>query len=139
MQTQNLSEEEMLHLAAVAFGRRGGSRRSPAQLAALARNRRNCDGRKPTTPDGIARKALRNALEAILGKPLPKEGPVARIVHKMSSANVVRRVWPAVAEKLPPSEIVAVHEKVEELIKVLESTGGKSSARSASDDGSNNQ
>lgn len=134
MQTQNLSEEEMLHLAAVAFGRRGGSRRSPAQLAALAKNRRNCDGRTPTTPDGIARKALRNALEAIFGKPLPKEGAVARLVHKMSSARTLRRVWPAVAEQLPPNEIEPVRAKMEALVAVLETTGGPAARRAPSQD-----
>jgi len=131
MQTQNLSEEEMLHLAAVAFGRRGGSRRSPAQLAALARNRRNCDGRKPTTPDGIARKALRNALEAVFGKPLTKEGPIAKVIHKMSSANVIRKAWPDVERLLPPSSVEDINEKVVALIDVLERDGGPTSRRLA--------
>lgn len=135
MQTTHIPTDEeyqaMLRTVMSRMGQKGGRSKSKAKLDAIAENRKKGDGRKPTTPDGIARKALRNALEGIFGKPLPKEGPVSRIVHKMSSANVVRRVWPTVAENLPPSEIIAIHEKVEELIKILESTGGKSSARNA--------
>ena len=85
-------------------GAKGGLSKSPAKLAALAANREHSDGRPPSTPDGIARLAFRKKLEELFGKPLPKEGPVAKLVHKMSSAAVVRRAWQEMArdnESLP--------------------------------------
>ena len=85
-------------------GAKGGLSKSPAKLAALAANREHSDGRPPSTPDGIARLAFRKKLEELFGKPLPKEGPVAKLVHKMSSAAVIRRAWQEMArdnESLP--------------------------------------
>ena len=85
-------------------GAKGGLSKSPAKLAALAANREHSDGRPPSTPDGIARLAFRKKLEELFGKPLPKDGPVAKLVHKMSSGAVVRRAWQEMArdnESLP--------------------------------------
>ncbi len=102
-------------------GAKGGASRSEAKLAALARNRENSDGRTPSTPDGIARLPLRKALEGIFGKPLPKDGPVAKLVHKMSSGAVVRRAWPLVAPNVPPDRIEEIAGLVEALARVLDS------------------
>lgn len=82
-------------------GAKGGLSRSEAKLAAVARNIALSDGRTPSTPDGIARLPLRKALESVFGKPLPKQGPIAKLVHKMSSARVLRKTWPAVEQDIP--------------------------------------
>jgi len=103
----------------------GGRSRSDAKLAALAKNRESSDGRTPTTPDGVARLPLRKALESVFGKPLPKDGPVAKLVHKMSSGAVVRRAWPLVAPEIPPERNEEIAGLVETLAAVLDSLRAK--------------
>lgn len=112
----------------------GGRSRSDAKLAALAKNRESSDGRSPTTPDGVARLPLRKALESIFGKPLPKEGPVAKLVHKMSSGAVVRRTWPLVAPDVPPERSEEIAALVERLASVLDSIRAQRAAPSQEDD-----
>lgn len=102
-------------------GAKGGLSRSEAKLAAVARNIALSDGRTPSTPDGIARLPLRKALEGIFGKPLPKDGPVAKLVHKMSSGAVVRRAWPLVSPNVPPDRNEEIAGLVEALARVLDS------------------
>jgi hypothetical protein len=107
--------------SAARAGSIGGRSTSEAKLAAIAKNREKSDGRAPTTPDGIARLPLRKALEGIFGKPLPKEGPVAKLVHKMSSAAVVRRAWPLVEPTVPEDRRAEIGALVEKLAATLES------------------
>lgn len=107
--------------SAVRAGSIGGRSTSEAKLAAIAKNREKSDGRAPTTPDGIARLPLRKALEGVFGKPLPKDGPVAKLVHKMSSGAVVRRAWPLVAPNVPPDRNEEIAGLVEALARVLDS------------------
>ncbi len=122
-------ELEIARRVAAAYGRKGGLTKSAARARASAENGRMRGGRPPTTPDGKARHALRVALEQVLGKPLPKEGPVAKLVHKMTSANVIRNIWPDIERLLPPNNIENVNEKVVALIDVLERDGGPTSRR----------
>ena len=124
-------ELEIARRVAAAYGRKGGLTKSAARARASAENGRMRGGRPPTTPDGIARHTLRVALEQVLGKPLPKEGPVAKLVHKMSSANVIRNVWPDIERLLPPNSVNDINEKVVALIDVLERDGGPTSRRLA--------
>lgn len=93
------------------------------RAAAIAAGRAS-QGRPPTTPTGAARKDLRNALEAVFGKPLPKEGPVAKLVGHLSSVAVLRRAWPEVEPQLPEDRRAPVGALVEALVAVLENPPG---------------
>ncbi len=128
----NVSDE--VRQAASVFGRIGGRiggakggrasgslPRTEKQLEALEKARASGNGRKPSTPDGEARRPLRKALEEFFGRPLPNDGVVSKLVHKMSSANVVRKTWPLVAERVPEDRRDEIGALVENLAKVLDS------------------
>ena len=102
-------------------GEIGGRSTSEKKLAALAQNRRNSDGRTPTTPAGLARLPLRKALETIFGKPLPKtDAPIRHLVSPMSSARVVRRAWDELQERAPEDRRAEISALVENLARTLD-------------------
>ena len=92
--------------------------------AASAANGRKFGGRPPATPQGVARSNLRKSLESVFGRPLPKDGPIFRLVSPQSSVAVLRRAWTEVEPQLPEDRRASVGALVEVLVAVLENPPG---------------